>query len=132
MAKLVKKTKKGLGGLRSASAGSSSVESSPLRPVHVPKTPPCQNKCPSGNKIREILCTISQSEGAERSYHESYEKHGTYFQKQVRFLQYAAEFVRIHVNLIVTGNIKMVQYPLIMLKDFLVIMRLSMILNIKN
>ena len=74
MAKLVKKTKKGLGGLRSASAGSSSVESSPLRPVHVPKTPPCQNKCPSGNKIREILCAISQSEGAERSYHESYEK----------------------------------------------------------
>lgn len=74
MAKLVKKTKKGLGGLRSASAGSSSVESSPLRPVHIPKTPPCQNKCPSGNKIREILCTISQSEGAERSYHESYEK----------------------------------------------------------
>jgi NADPH-dependent glutamate synthase beta subunit-like oxidoreductase/Pyruvate/2-oxoacid:ferredoxin oxidoreductase delta subunit len=74
VAKLVKKTKKGLGGLRSASAGSSSVESSPLRPVYVPKTPPCQNKCPSGNKIREILCTISQSEGAERSYHESYEK----------------------------------------------------------
>ena len=74
MAKLVKKTKKGLGGLRSQSVGGSSVESSPLRPIYVPKTPPCQNKCPSGNKIREIICTISQSEGAERSYHESYEK----------------------------------------------------------
>ena len=74
MAKLVKKKKKGLGGLRSASTGSSSVETSPLRPVNISKTPPCQSKCPSGNNIREIICTISQSEGAERSYHESFEK----------------------------------------------------------
>ncbi len=74
MAKLIKKEKKPLGGLRSHSAGSSSVETSPLRPVNVKKTPPCQHRCPSGNKIREIICTISQSEGAERTYHESYEK----------------------------------------------------------
>jgi NADPH-dependent glutamate synthase beta subunit-like oxidoreductase/Pyruvate/2-oxoacid:ferredoxin oxidoreductase delta subunit len=74
VAKLVKKKKKGLGGLSSRSASGSSVETSSLRPVNVPKLPPCQNKCPSGNKIREIITTISQSEGAERSYHESYEK----------------------------------------------------------
>lgn len=75
MAKLVKKKKKkGLGGLRSQSVGSSSVETSPLRPVYIPKTPPCQNNCPSGNKIREIITTISQSEGAERTPHESFEK----------------------------------------------------------
>ena len=74
MAKIVKKAKKPLGGLRGSSVGGSSVESSPLRPIYVPKLPPCQNNCPSGNKIREIITTISQSEGAERSYQESFEK----------------------------------------------------------
>ena len=74
MAKLVKKKKKGLGGLRGSSAGGSSVESSPLRPVFVEKTPPCKNNCPSGNKIREIITTISQSEGAGRTNHESFEQ----------------------------------------------------------
>ena len=73
MAKLVKKVKKPLGGLRSSSGGSS-VETSPLRPVFVPKTPPCSNRCPSGTNIREFLTTIAQSEGAGRSYHESFEK----------------------------------------------------------
>ena len=42
MAKLVKKTKKPLGGL-SRSTGTSAVETSPLRPVQVLKTPPCSN-----------------------------------------------------------------------------------------
>jgi len=74
MAKLVKKKKKGLGGLRGSSAGGSSLETSSLRPVFVEKTPPCANSCPSGNKIREIITTISQSEGAERTNHESFEK----------------------------------------------------------
>ena len=74
MAKLVKKKKKGLGGLRGQSAGGSSVESSPLRPVYVPKSAPCHNNCPSGNKIREIITTIGQTEGAERTPHESFEK----------------------------------------------------------
>ncbi len=74
MAKLVKKKKKGLGGLRGQSAGGSSVESSPLRPVYVPKAAPCHNNCPSGNKIREIITTIGQTEGAERTPHESFEK----------------------------------------------------------
>ena len=74
MAKIVKKKKKGLGGLRGSSVGGSSVESSPLRPVFVEKTPPCKNNCPSGNKIREIITTISQTEGAGRTNHESFEK----------------------------------------------------------
>jgi NADPH-dependent glutamate synthase beta subunit-like oxidoreductase len=74
MAKVVKKVKKPLGGLRGHSAGGSSVETSPLRPVQVSKTPPCSNGCPNETDIREFLTTISQSEGAERSYKESYEK----------------------------------------------------------
>ena len=74
MAKIVKKVKKPLGGLRGHSAGGSSVESSPLRPVQIPKTPPCSNGCPNETNIREFLTTISQSEGAGRSYKESYEK----------------------------------------------------------
>ncbi|MCG6912954.1 FAD-dependent oxidoreductase [bacterium BMS3Abin03] len=74
MAKVVKKVKKPLGGLRGHSAGGSSVETSPLRPVQVPKTPPCSNGCPNETNIREFLTTISQSEGAGRSYKESYEK----------------------------------------------------------
>jgi NADPH-dependent glutamate synthase beta subunit-like oxidoreductase/Pyruvate/2-oxoacid:ferredoxin oxidoreductase delta subunit len=74
MAKVVKKKKKGLGGLRGSSVGGSSVESSPLRPVYVDKIPPCKNNCPSGNKIREIITTISQTEGAGRTNHESFEQ----------------------------------------------------------
>ena len=74
MAKVVKKIKKPLGGLRGHSAGGSSVETSPLRPVQVPKTPPCSNGCPNETNIREFLTTISQSEGSGRSYKESYEK----------------------------------------------------------
>jgi NADPH-dependent glutamate synthase beta subunit-like oxidoreductase len=75
VAKLVKKKKKkGLGGLGGQSAGGSSVETSSLRPVYVPKTAPCHNNCPSGNKIREIITTLGQTEGAERTPHESFEK----------------------------------------------------------
>jgi len=73
MPKVVKKKKK-LGGLRGHATGGSSVESSPLRPVHVEKDPPCMNGCPNGTRIREILTTISKSEKEGRTYEESYEK----------------------------------------------------------
>jgi formate dehydrogenase major subunit len=74
MAKLVKKKKKGLGGLRSQSSGGSSVESSPLRPVFVAKTPPCSNTCPNETNIRELLTTIGQSEAKNKSYQEAFEE----------------------------------------------------------
>ncbi|MFC2084029.1 NAD(P)-binding protein [Bacteroidota bacterium] len=74
MAKIVKKKKKPLGGLRSQSSGGSSVETSSLRPVFVPKTPPCANKCPNETNIREFLTTISQTEGKEGTYEKSFEK----------------------------------------------------------
>ena len=74
MAKVVKKAKRSLGGLGSHSAGGSSVETSPLRPVQVVKTPPCANGCPNETNIREFLTTISQSEDTGRSYSESFKK----------------------------------------------------------
>ena len=74
MAKVVKKAKRGLGGLGSHSVGSSAVETSPLRPVQIVKTPPCANGCPNETDIREFLTTISQSEDCGRSYPESFEK----------------------------------------------------------
>jgi len=47
---------------------------STLRPLFVPKTPPCISACPSGNDIRGYLTTIAQSEGYNRTYEESLNK----------------------------------------------------------
>ncbi|MCX7909543.1 MAG: NAD(P)-binding protein [Ignavibacteria bacterium] len=69
---LVKKDKKPLGKIRGTSTGTSGVETSPLRPVHVPKLAPCRSGCPNGTKIREILLAISQTEDRGRTYDESY------------------------------------------------------------
>ncbi|MDQ1265737.1 MAG: hypothetical protein QG635_888 [Bacteroidota bacterium] len=70
MGLLVQKKKKPLSAR--ASGGSSGVETSPLRPEHQPKTPPCMVGCPNGTKIREIITTIAQTEDAGRTYPESY------------------------------------------------------------
>ena len=74
MAKIVKKVSRPLGGLRSQSGGSSSRETSPLRPVQVLKTPPCSEGCPNGTSIREFLTVIGQSEDSGRPYPESFRK----------------------------------------------------------
>lgn len=74
MAKIVKRVSKPLGSLRSQSAGSSAMETSPLRPVFVLKTPPCSNGCPNGTNIREFVTALGQSEGSGRTYGESLEK----------------------------------------------------------
>lgn len=71
MAIAVKKKKSGLG-LRASSGGSSAVETSPFRPIHVKKLPPCQVSCPSGTRIRDMITTIAQTEDAGRTYPESY------------------------------------------------------------
>lgn len=74
---LKRKEKKKLGDLHTKSSGGSSGssrETSPFRPLHVEKKPPCTNACPSGNQIREILTVISQSKDAERPYEESYKE----------------------------------------------------------
>ena len=69
---LVKKDKKPLGKIRGTSTGTSGVETSPLRPTHVPKLAPCRSGCPSGTKIREVLLAIAQTEDRGRTYDESY------------------------------------------------------------
>jgi NADPH-dependent glutamate synthase beta subunit-like oxidoreductase len=69
---LVKKDKKPLGKIRGTSTGTSGVETSPLRPTHVPKLAPCRSGCPNGTKIREVLLAIAQTEDRGRTYDESY------------------------------------------------------------
>ncbi len=74
MAKIVKKAKKPLGGLRSHSSGGSSVETSSLRPVQIPKTPPCADGCPNETNIREFLTAISWSDDIGMPHPEAFEK----------------------------------------------------------
>jgi NADPH-dependent glutamate synthase beta subunit-like oxidoreductase len=69
---LVKKDKKPLGKIRGTSTGTSGVETSPLRPTHVPKLAPCRSGCPNATKIREVLLAIAQTEDRGRTYDESY------------------------------------------------------------
>jgi NADPH-dependent glutamate synthase beta subunit-like oxidoreductase len=75
MAKVVKKKKKKKG-LRSLSAttGASGVETSPLRPKLIEKMPPCINKCPNHNQIREILMTVSTAEDYGKTYEQALEE----------------------------------------------------------
>ncbi len=50
----------------SASGSGGGREQSPLRPKHVTKKPPCQDACPSGNRIRDWLTRIAQAERLEK------------------------------------------------------------------
>ena len=68
-----KKSKKGLKSLRS-SGGGSSVETSPLRPVHIEKLPPCTDGCPQHNDIRQVLTTIGLAEKREISQDKAFEQ----------------------------------------------------------
>ncbi len=70
--KVVKKKKRGLGGLRSS--GGSSREQSTERPEMVEKTPPCTNACPNNNRIRKMLMTISKAEDYEKSRDQVFEE----------------------------------------------------------
>ncbi len=47
--------------------GGPSREQSPLRPTFVEKRPPCADRCPSANRIRDFLTTISQAESLGKS-----------------------------------------------------------------
>ena len=68
MAIAVKKKK---GRRRGGSTGSSGVETSPFRPIHDPKTPPCILGCPNGNNIRGMLTVMAQAEAAEKDQHQA-------------------------------------------------------------
>ena len=71
---LQRKKKKALGKIRGGSSGGSSVESSPLRPKLVEKTPACVTGCPQGTDIRGILTTIQQGEKAEANRADTFRK----------------------------------------------------------
>jgi NADPH-dependent glutamate synthase beta subunit-like oxidoreductase len=73
MAKVAKKKKKKLGGLR-GSGGASSSQDSGLRPRLVESLPPCMNGCPNHNAIREMLMTISKAEEFGKSYDQAFEE----------------------------------------------------------
>lgn len=75
MAKMVKKKKKTYGASRfgGGSAGGSGGGKSDLRPKFVEKTPPCTDKCPNKNNIREALRVVASSEKQGRSYEQSLE-----------------------------------------------------------
>jgi Pyruvate/2-oxoacid:ferredoxin oxidoreductase delta subunit len=51
--------------IKGATAGSGDI--SPLRPRYVEKTPPCADRCPHGNQIREVLVGIAQSQAYGRT-----------------------------------------------------------------
>jgi NADPH-dependent glutamate synthase beta subunit-like oxidoreductase len=72
MPKVVKKKKAGLKSLRSS--GGSSVETSPLRPKHVEKMPPCIDGCPNHNRIREMIMLMSLAEKHEMPFEKAVEE----------------------------------------------------------
>ena len=73
MAKVAKKKKKKLGGLRGSGAGGGAQDSG-LRPKLVEATPPCMDTCPNSNAIREMLMTISQAEDLEKTQEQAFEE----------------------------------------------------------
>ncbi len=51
--------------IKGASAGSGEI--SPLRPRDVEKTPPCADRCPHGQEIREVLVSLAQCQAYGRT-----------------------------------------------------------------
>ncbi|MDA8272486.1 MAG: NAD(P)-binding protein [Deltaproteobacteria bacterium] len=69
MAVEIKKIKRPIGGRQFGSL--TVAEQSSLRPSYVEKKPPCMDSCPNGEKIREYLQYIAQSEAYGRDMDES-------------------------------------------------------------
>jgi NADPH-dependent glutamate synthase beta subunit-like oxidoreductase len=57
--------------IKGATAGKGDV--SPLRPRYVEKTPPCADRCPHGQEIREVLVGLAQHETYGRTSEQSFE-----------------------------------------------------------
>ncbi len=68
--KVVKKKKKK--SFTSKSFSGRGREESPLRPKFVEKRPPCTDRCPSGNRIREFVTTLAQAEHLGKSQDEAF------------------------------------------------------------
>jgi Pyruvate/2-oxoacid:ferredoxin oxidoreductase delta subunit len=58
--------------IRGAAAGTGDV--SPLRPRYVEKTPPCADRCPHGNQIRDVLVSLAQYEAYGRTPAQAFEQ----------------------------------------------------------
>lgn len=71
--KRTKKKKIDMTSVRSSS-GSSSVETSPLRPVHIEKLAPCMSGCPQHQNIRAMLVTIALAEKHERTQEDAFKE----------------------------------------------------------
>ena len=57
--------------IKGATAGNGDV--SPLRPRYVEKTPPCTDRCPHGNQIRDVLVSLAQHEAYVRTSAQAFE-----------------------------------------------------------
>jgi NADPH-dependent glutamate synthase beta subunit-like oxidoreductase len=71
MVKKKKKKKYGASRFGGGGAGGSGGGKSDLRPKFIEKTPPCTNKCPNQNNIREALRVVASAEKQGRSYEDS-------------------------------------------------------------
>ena len=79
------KKKKKKRGIRSFSSGGSGVETSPLRPKHVPKKPPCGSNCPNHNMIRKALMTVSKAEDFEKTPEQAFTEAANIFLETTPF-----------------------------------------------
>ena len=57
--------------IKGAAAGSGDI--SPLRPRYVERTPPCADRCPHGNEIRDVLVGIAQCQAYGRTPAQAFE-----------------------------------------------------------
>ncbi len=57
--------------IKGATAGNGDI--SPLRPRFVERTPPCADRCPHGNEIREVLVSIAQHQAYGRTAPQAFE-----------------------------------------------------------
>ena len=57
--------------IKGATAGNGDI--SPLRPRYVERTPPCADRCPHGNQIRDVLVGIAQYQAYGRTAPQAFE-----------------------------------------------------------
>lgn len=57
--------------IKGATAGTGEI--SPLRPRYVERTPPCADRCPHGNEIRDVLVSIAQHQVHGRTAPQAFE-----------------------------------------------------------
>ncbi|MFH2204967.1 MAG: NAD(P)-binding protein [Elusimicrobiota bacterium] len=80
--KVVKKKKK-LGSMRGGDSGTHG--GSDKRPRFVEKIPPCTDRCPNHNKIREALMVVSRAEEQGKTQDKAYEEAWQYFMERSPF-----------------------------------------------